>query len=110
MVNAAYDFSKSGINVLADIGGWLAFDFVSPSLGGYGQLISTILKAAPSMKGIVVDLPQVVSDPSKFEAPKHGVGDRCEYRGGSFFDASTLPTADAYIMKHILHDWRDDKV
>jgi hypothetical protein len=32
---------------------------------------------------------------------------RCELAGGSFFEA--VPAgADAYIMKHIIHDWDDE--
>src|SRR5260370_42532739 len=34
-----------------------------------------------------------------------GVGDRCEVVGGSFFES--VPAADAYMLKHILHDWDD---
>ena len=29
------------------------------------------------------------------------------FQGGSFFDA-TLPAADIYILKRILHDWNDE--
>ena len=28
---------------------------------------------------------------------------------GDFFDVSTLPKCDGIFMKHILHDWNDDK-
>jgi hypothetical protein len=35
-----------------------------------------------------------------------------EVHGGSFLDDSTgIPSgADAYIMKHIIHDWDDESV
>ena len=37
-----------------------------------------------------------------------GLAERCEFAGGSFFD--TVPSgADAYFMKHILHDWGDEE-
>jgi hypothetical protein len=37
---------------------------------------------------------------------EQGVVDRCRTQSGSFFDA--VPEgADAYFMKHILHDWND---
>ena len=36
-----------------------------------------------------------------------GVADRCTVVAGSFFD--TVPAgADAYTMRHVLHDWHDD--
>ena len=37
-----------------------------------------------------------------------GVDSRCSYVGGSFFEA--LPVdADAYLMRHIIHDWTDEQ-
>src|SRR4029077_5876035 len=37
-----------------------------------------------------------------------GVTERCEVARGNFFE--TVPVGgDAYIMKHIIHDWEDDK-
>ena len=37
-----------------------------------------------------------------------GILDRCELVSGSFFEA--VPDgADAYIMRHIIHDWDDEK-
>jgi hypothetical protein len=37
-----------------------------------------------------------------------GVGDRCTAVSGDFFRA--VPAGgDAYIMKHIIHDWDDDR-
>jgi len=37
-----------------------------------------------------------------------GLAERCQVVGGNFFEA--VPTgADAYLMRHIIHDWDDDK-
>ena len=37
-----------------------------------------------------------------------GVADRCQTLSGNFFEA--VPSgADAYLMRHIIHDWDDDK-
>ena len=39
---------------------------------------------------------------------EHGVTDRCETAGGDFF--KNVPVGgDAYIMKHIIHDWNDEQ-
>jgi hypothetical protein len=89
----AYDFS--GIGVLADIG------------GGNGSVITAILKKYPQMRGILFDLPAVVQRAmTKIEAE---VGDRCQLVGGNFLE-SVPEGADAYILRHIIHDWDDDKV
>lgn len=37
----------------------------------------------------------------------HGVADRVTVTGGSFFES--VPAADAYVMKNVIHDWPDDK-
>ena len=44
-------------------------------------------------------------------APKLGVSERCSYVAGDMFysNNSQLPSADAYIMKMILHDWSDEE-
>ena len=56
--------------------------------------------------GIVFDSPHVAggATPRYAEA---GLQDRCRAEGGDFFKA--VPAGDAYVMKHIIHDWPDDK-
>src|SRR5574337_1844041 len=57
-------------------------------------------------RGILFDLPHVVAGaPAVLE--EHRVADRVRIAGGSFFDA--VPDGgDAYVLKHIIHDWADD--
>ena len=87
-----YDFSN--IHKLVDIG------------GGQGSFISAILKANPDLQGVLFDLESVVkAAPDVISA--EGVSDRCEIAGGSFYD-SVPSGADAYILKHVLHDWDDE--
>ena len=88
----AYDFS--GIGVLVDVA------------GGHGMLLSTILRQYPLMRGILFDAPHVIAGAT---APDElGVADRCEKVSGDFF--KSVPTGgDAYLMKHIIHDWNDER-
>ena len=88
----AYDFS--GINVIADIA------------GGHGFLLSQILKANPALKGILFDMDHVIAGSAEMFS-KHGLADRVEAVSGDFF--REVPAADAYIMKHIIHDWDDER-
>ena len=91
-VVAAYDFS--GIETLADIA------------GGHGFLLSQILKPNPTIKGILFDLEHVLAGAG--ETLEHeGVAGRVETATGDFF--KEVPTADAYVMKHIIHDWDDER-
>jgi hypothetical protein len=91
-VAEAYDFSSFG--TIVDVG------------GGHGHLLCTILKKYSGPRGIVFDAPHVVegATPRIAEA---GLAVRCRAEGGDFFRA--VPTGDAYVMKHIIHDWPDDK-
>jgi hypothetical protein len=92
-VAEAYDFSKFG--TVVDVG------------GGHGVLLSTILKAFPAIRGVVFDAPHVVEG-AKEPIRAAALADRCRAEGGDFFRA--VPAGgDAYLMKHIIHDWPDDK-
>jgi hypothetical protein len=92
-VMGSYDFS--GINKLADIG------------GGHGTLLATVLKANPTMQGILFDAPNVVPGAEALMKAE-GLSDRCEIVGGDFF--TSVPSgADAHVMKWIIHDWNEEK-
>jgi len=89
----AFDFS--GIGTLADIA------------GGRGHLLASILQKYPSMKGVLFDMGVVVNEAPGFLVSQ-GVAERVQTVAGDFF--SEIPVvADAYILKHIIHDWDDDK-
>jgi hypothetical protein len=75
--------------------------------GGYGHLLCSLLAANPELTGTVLDLPEVTDDQDRRIAPRMGLGDRCQYIGGDMF--SKVPAADAYSLKHILHDWSDQE-
>jgi ubiquinone/menaquinone biosynthesis C-methylase UbiE len=90
-VVAAYDFSSTG--KLADIA------------GGHGSLLAAILRANPHLKGLLFDMPQVIAGAQR-QLEAEGVSQRCELASGDFF-ASVPSGADAYLMKHIIHDWDD---
>ena len=86
----AYDFS--GIDTLIDIA------------GGHGRLLNGVLEANPSMRGVLFDLPHVIESAKQNST----VGHRCDYATGDFF--ISVPTGgDAYMMKHIIHDWDDER-
>ena len=86
-----YDFS--GIGTLVDIA------------GGHGHVLTSVLKAYPQMRGVLFDLDHVIAGAGPLLAAS-GVGDRVRTESGDFFKA--VPAGgDAYIMKHIIHDWDD---
>ena len=90
-VAATYDFSQFG--TIVDVG------------GGNGILLEAILKAHPSLRGVLFDMPHV-ADRAQQRIEAVGVGERCKAVGGDFF--LEVPSGgDAYILKHVIHDWDD---
>jgi hypothetical protein len=87
-----YDFS--GIRTLADIG------------GSQGFVLSLVLPKYPDMRGILFDLPAVVEGaPSLIKS--YGLESRIDVKSGNFFES--IPSgADAYLLKHTLHNWSDE--
>jgi len=89
---AAYDFSP--FNTICDIG------------GGNGHTLLEVLRAAPAARGIVFDLPGVAERTAP-NITAANLANRCTAHPGNFFDS--VPTAHAYILRHIIHDWDDAK-
>ena len=88
----AYNFD--GIHSIVDIA------------GGHGLLLATILKRNPQLRGTLFDMPHVIEGAKN--GPLKSVMERCTLASGDMF--SSVPAgADAYIMKHIIHDWKDDR-
>jgi hypothetical protein len=90
---AAYDFSRFG--TLVDVG------------GGNGTLLAGILAATPGPRGIVFDLPHVAAR-AQARIAELGLADRCTAVGGDFF-ADVPRGGDAYLLKHVIHDWNDER-
>ena len=87
----AFDFSR--FQTLMDVG------------GGTGEMLGGILAATPSLRGTLVDLPDVIAGaPAVLD--RHGVADRCTLAPADFFVG--IPAgADAILLKQVVHDWDD---
>jgi hypothetical protein len=89
-VAAAYNFED--IHSIVDIG------------GGHGLLLATILTKNSHLSGTLYEMPHVLAGAKS--GPLQPVMERCTLVSGDMFSA--VPAgADAYIMKHIIHDWPD---
>jgi hypothetical protein len=88
-----YDFAP--YRVLADVG------------GGNGSTIRGILGRCPTLQGILFDLPGVI-ERGRRGNEEAGFAERCRLVAGSFFE-SVPEGADVYLLRHIIHDWDDDK-
>jgi hypothetical protein len=87
---AAYDFSQ--FEHIVDVG------------GGHGMVLSAILAAHPGVRGTLFDLQEGV------DAAKRGAGGPLPgvtFVAGDVFE-SVPEGGDAYLLRHLLHDYDDD--
>jgi hypothetical protein len=90
---AAYDFSQLG--TVMDVG------------GGNGAILVGLLAANPSLRGIVFDRAGA-AERAREKLAAAGLSARCQVAAGDFFQA--VPEgADAYLLKHVIHDWNDEQ-
>jgi hypothetical protein len=90
-VAGAYDFSA--MRSVVDVG------------GGEGALLVGILRAHAGLRGTVFDLPRL-ADRARRSISRAGLDGRYDFAAGDFFEA--LPAGyDAYLFKHVVHDWDD---
>ena len=88
-VASSYDFA--GVTSVVDVG------------GGKGILLEAVLAGHEHLTGTVFDLDHVVAKAPMSDA----LAGRWAAATGSFFES--VPAADAYLLKSILHDWPDDR-
>ena len=94
-IDALRDCDLAPVSHLCDVG------------GGQGHLLCHLLVRYPHLRGTVLDRPSVIEQGRAAWAGKLSVQDRCSHVAGDMF--VDVPTADAYVMKMILHDWDDDE-
>jgi O-methyltransferase domain len=88
-------YSFTGAQLVVDVG------------GSHGSLLSAVLEKVPEARGILFDLPNVVSGAGP-TLERAGVAHRVTCQGGSFFE-SVAEGGDVYLVKSVLHDWNDDE-
>jgi hypothetical protein len=151
--HAIFDHTMREIGALGANDEAIAHDFTWPRIvangtpvdvgGGLGDMLSHLLLAHPGIaRGVVFDLASVTqrsqgvwraaaaerAGGARVDGPtarRAALADRVAFLPGSFFDASTIPTAaslapagaDAcaappvvYILRDIVHDWPDEDV
>lgn len=81
--------------------------------GGGGSFVATLLRAFPTMRGGVYDLPHVIAHTSDlFSAPAGVFADladrvpQANLIAGDFL--KWVPPNEVYVMKWCLHDWKDE--
>jgi hypothetical protein len=109
--DAMTSLSGVAIGPVVDAYDFARFRTIVDVAGGHGRLLAAILKSAPDAEGVLYDLPEVIAGASPLlreDDEDDDVAERVRLAGGSFFDG--VPAGgDAYVLKHIIHDWGDDE-
>jgi len=87
------EFDFVGVRRVVDVG------------GGRGSLLSAVLAANPHLHGVLFDLPHVVDRARARLVERFGA--RIDVAGGDFFTG--VPAGDLVMVKHVLHNWNDER-
>lgn len=88
----ARDYDWSTVGHVVDVG------------GGEGELLLTLLRRHPALRGTVVELPETAARAQR-RLTAAGMADRVDTRAGSFFEP--LPGGDVLVLSMVLHNWPD---
>jgi hypothetical protein len=97
----ATKYDWSGVNTFVDLG------------GGVGSSALHVLKENSKIKNAIVLEVQDVVDKAKKQIPNHIINfgaenvQRLTFAPGSMFEPHTIPQAQVYMLKNIVHDWND---
>ena len=105
--NAMTDMSQADSPAIAGAYDFSQFQHVVDIGGGLGLLLASVLQSAPALRGTLFEIPSVAEQAGLSPILKP-FSDRCQIQTGSFLESVT-PGADAYMMKHIIHDWDDER-
>lgn len=92
-VASAYEFPRFA--TVVDVG------------GGNGDLMLGLLQTSDSLRGVVIDRPEVI-DRANERIIQSGFAGRCSAAAGDFFN-EVPGGGDVYILKHVLHNWDDER-
>jgi O-methyltransferase domain/Dimerisation domain len=72
--------------------------------GASGTIVGALLEANPALRGTIFERAEVVPR-AEAAIAERGLSARCRVVAGDFFES--VPEADLYILKTIVHDWDD---
>ena len=105
--NAMTTFSNAVIPAALEVYDFSGIDRLVDVAGGHGAVLTAILRRYPHMHGVLFDLDHVIAG-ARPRIQAQGLQSRCDTESGDFFKA-VAAGGDAYIMKHIIHDWDDER-
>lgn len=103
---AMKDNSRASMQGILDHGDFSNIATVVDVGGGFGHLAIALLERYSHLRATVLDLPELAPKSraaATVECPQ--LLPRLTFVGGNMFE--DVPAGQAYIMKHIIHDWDD---
>jgi hypothetical protein len=91
----AANYDTGGVHRIVDVG------------GSYGEVLLALLEAAPSARGVLADLPEVIAR-AHDSIELRGMRPRVDLVACDFF-AEVPAGGDLYVLKSVLHDWDDER-
>jgi hypothetical protein len=105
--NAMTEFSAMVIPAVLEVYDFSGIDVLVDVAGGHGAVLTAVLQRYPGMRGILMDVEHVIAGAGSRIAALN-LEERCQAAAGDFF-RKVPEGGDAYIMKHIIHDWDDER-
>jgi hypothetical protein len=90
---AVRTIDTTGVRLAVDVG------------GATGSLVQALMGVNSELRGVIFDLPTVVPH-ARAAIERAGLQDRLSAVAGDFFES--VPEADLYLLRYILHDWDDE--
>jgi hypothetical protein len=103
--DALANFGASAAVDIATVIDTRGVDYALDIGGANGAVVRAMMRDNPSLRGGVLDLPHIVPDAAA-AARSDGLHERFTTVSGDFFQS--VPPADLYVLRYILHDWDDE--
>jgi SAM-dependent methyltransferase len=103
---AMANFSEIIANDLVRVLDTLAVKHVVDIGGASGKIVSALLESNPALSGSIFERADVAPR-AEAALAKRGLSSRCRVIAGDFFES--VPEADLYVLKSIVHDWDDQQ-
>jgi SAM-dependent methyltransferase len=100
-------FTRAAAHALCETFDFSELDTVVDLGGGLGTVLTELTARFPHLEGILFDRPQVIKQADSLFAD-HPQRDRIQLHSGDFFE-QVPQNADAYVIKHVLHNWDDQQ-
>lgn len=103
--------STAGLQALVDEFPWSSLPehgLVVDLGGSQGHVSAFVAKAIPSLKFVVQDLPEVISDTDSTYRIPDSLAERVTLMSHSFFTPQPVRDVDAVLIRYIFHNWSDE--